>query len=442
MIRLALLFILLTQTVFLYSQSQKEINSRFQYNENYIYGAEHITLPTAVDISNSKLDSFQKEKIQFYINYFLNEKNKELEQGIFKQGIRFSYKGNPLLAQLGISLSGFEGNYFNLSFLIAARFGLKMDALVDERYDFDKSYKASQLWMKVLSKQYDTPEEIVLAFINTPGGLNRAKIRAKSNKLEDYYTHLPEKTKNIYFIQLAIGEILSRTKIQNNEMFYHHSHSNQNFKEMVVKKEFDLKVLEVISKIKKEEIKLQNPTLITDIIPAKFILKYYNKDLPKLIDSVYFYQDSILDNPNYGVDEKDTTQKTLAEVYYRVNKGDNLLMISNWYALDLKNIQVWNKLSNDDIFKGQVLKLWVDEDLAFDLSKINFLSLEAKNELLEYTSFQEELKNYKYYTVQKGDALWLISQNYKGVSADDIMKWNGISENIEIGQKILIKIEN
>lgn len=426
----------------LFAQSQKELNARFKYDKELVFGAEHITLPTKIDLSQKKLTGFEKEKVQFYANYLLTEKSEELEQAIYKQAIQFSYQDNPILAQLGIALSGFKGNYFNLSFIIAANYSLKMDGLVDERYDFKQSYKASQLWLKHISTIYESPKEIMLAFINTPGGLNRAKIRAKSEKLEDYYEYLPSETKNVYFMQIALGEIFEKTKIENNEMFYHHIQSNLKHSELIITKKIDLKVLELISDINKQTILNKNPTLRTDIIPAGYMLKYRKKDLPKLIDSVYFYQDSIVNNPNYVKEENDTIAEILKDIYYKVKKGDNLSMIANWYDLEIKKIQIWNKLNNENINKGQVLKLWVDEELAFDLSKINFLSLESKNELLDFTSFQEELKNYHYYTVIKGDALWKISQKYTGVTAEYIMKWNGISENIDIGQKILIKIDN
>jgi membrane-bound lytic murein transglycosylase D len=42
--------------------------------------------------------------------------------------------------------------------------------------------------------------------------------------------------------------------------------------------------------------------------------------------------------------------------------------------------------------------------------------------------------------VKKGDTLWDIAQQYKGVSVDDIKKWNnlGSSSKLQVGQKLKI----
>ena len=436
--KLAPLFILLLTIQHCFSQSLDDLDKRFVYNQDCFYGEGHIELPEKIDIAKKKIPAWEKEKIQLYINYFLEEKPNELKQAIFRQSTHFSHHNQPILASIGIASSAFEGNFFNLSFLIAAKYSLQMQELIDERYDFEKSYEASKKYLNDLSENF-SKQEILLAFINTPSGLKRAQKRAKSTVFKNYYSFLPDETKNVYFLQMALIEILAESKIQNKDLFYHHSNTLLVDKSLVIKKQFDLKLLEQVSKINKAVFKKHNPTLITDFVPVDFNFKYKNENIPTFIDSVYFYQDFVINNPNV-LTEKDTSKTVLKEVYYSVKKGDNLTMISDWYDVYLKKIQIWNKLSSVDIYKGQALKIWVDEDLAFDLSKINFLSLDAKNDLLNYTSFQEELKNYKYYTVKKGDSLWLISQRYKGVSAEDIMQWNGISENIEVGQKILIKI--
>lgn len=425
------------------SQTQKVLDNRFYINKEYKFVDEVIKLPKQLHYNTKEASAIETEKVNFYIRYFLNEKQHALKQAIFKQGLYFSYYDTPILADLAISLSGFEQNYFNSSFPIAAKYGLNMNQWIDERLDFIKSFEVAKKWMKQLSSQFSTPQETILAFINTPSGLKKAQIRAKSNVLDNYYIYLPAETQNVYFIQIAIHEIITNSVIETNKIFYYYSQNHKIKKQIIVKKEVDINIYEKLFELEVNEIKSLNPVLIANKIPENFILNYSSPVIPKQLDSIYFYQDSIINNPNFISDKKDSSiqnKLVLKDIYYKVKKGDNLFLISNWYNLDVQDIQIWNNLNNENIYAGQVLKLWVDQELAFDLSKINFLSLEAKNELLDYTSFQEILKNYKYYTVKKGDSLWLISQRYQQVTSDDIMKWNGISTNIEVGQKILIKI--
>jgi membrane-bound lytic murein transglycosylase D len=46
---------------------------------------------------------------------------------------------------------------------------------------------------------------------------------------------------------------------------------------------------------------------------------------------------------------------------------------------------------------------------------------------------------YIYYTVKKGDTLWDIAQQYKGVSVDDIKKLNNLGNSkLQVGQKLKI----
>ena len=49
--------------------------------------------------------------------------------------------------------------------------------------------------------------------------------------------------------------------------------------------------------------------------------------------------------------------------------------------------------------------------------------------------------NYVYYTVKKGDSLWDIAQKYAGISSDEIIRINNISneKGLYIGQKLKIK---
>ena len=45
---------------------------------------------------------------------------------------------------------------------------------------------------------------------------------------------------------------------------------------------------------------------------------------------------------------------------------------------------------------------------------------------------------YTTYTVKSGESLWLIAKKFPGVSAENIMEWNGIDNDIRPGQQLKI----
>jgi membrane-bound lytic murein transglycosylase D len=128
----------------------------------------------------------------------------------------------------------------------------------------------------------------------------------------------------------------------------------------------------------------------------------------------------------------------------------------------VSQIKKWNKLRNDRIRKGQVLKIeqrrkrvienvtepkLIDEtlDSVADTTAIQQApSGVAQPPLQEVskgnakTNASKAQKN-TYYIVKSGDSLWSIARKYPGVTEQDLMKWNRCNANIRPGQKLLIK---
>ncbi|MCK9401205.1 MAG: LysM peptidoglycan-binding domain-containing protein [Bacteroidales bacterium] len=120
---------------------------------------------------------------------------------------------------------------------------------------------------------------------------------------------------------------------------------------------------------------------------------------------------------------------TSAEFHY-VKSGENLAMIAQKYGCSVDNLKAWNNLRNNTIYPKQKLKVSGETALA--------QSIEPDPAPAKVTSNPEN--KYFYYTVKKGDTLWDIAQQYKGVSVDDIKRWNnmGNSSKLQVGQKLKI----
>lgn len=114
--------------------------------------------------------------------------------------------------------------------------------------------------------------------------------------------------------------------------------------------------------------------------------------------------------------------------FHYVKSGENLAMIAQKYGCSVDNIKAWNNLKNNTIYPRQKLKVR-GETAQAHISDPKPAPANTNSE-----------NKYVYYTVKKGDTLWDIVQQYKGVSVDDIKKWNnmGSSSKLQVGQKLKI----
>ena len=111
---------------------------------------------------------------------------------------------------------------------------------------------------------------------------------------------------------------------------------------------------------------------------------------------------------------------------YTVKSGDVLGKIAERHGCTVAQIKAWNGLTSNNIRVGQ--KLIVSAAASSSASSPQ-TSAPAAAQNGEYTS----------YTVKSGDSFYSIAKNYPGVSAQDIMNFNGLSSSkIKPGMTIRI----
>jgi len=131
----------------------------------------------------------------------------------------------------------------------------------------------------------------------------------------------------------------------------------------------------------------------------------------------------------------DTHDPASAEVrYHYVKSGENLAMIAGKYGCSVENLKKWNNLKNNTIYPRQKLKVSGGE--------ISLAKTDPSSGSPTTANEASEKPKIVYYTVKRGDTLWDIANQYKGVTVNDLKKWNnmGNSSKLQVGQKLKIEM--
>lgn len=114
---------------------------------------------------------------------------------------------------------------------------------------------------------------------------------------------------------------------------------------------------------------------------------------------------------------------------YIVKSGDALSKIAEKYKVSIAQLKKWNNLTSNNIRVGQ--KLIVSQQAAP-------AKTETAKPATEQKSGTDSSVGYTEYIVKEGESLYLIAKKFPGVSAQNIMDFNGIGSNIKPGMKIRI----
>lgn len=339
---------------------------------------------------------------------------------------------------------------------------LEITSFVDERCDPIKATDAAVRYLAMLHDVYGDWHLAIAAYNCGPGNVNRAIRRSggKTNYWEIYY-RLPRETRGYVPAFIAATYAFE----------YHREHN-------LIPRYPDISLLvdtvmitdylhfdQVVANmdIEKEELRTLNPMYRRDVIPAK-ASKPYPLVLPndKILDfidmdtTVFAYErekyfpNNTLINPTTSNSSYFTPVdiKGKEKVVYTVKPGDNVGFISSWFHVRTADLRYWNNIHRDVIRVGQKLAVYVPEGQKAKYEKLNSMSLAEKQASIGKSVNPAEPKkeepmdpNFVYHTVRRGDTIWEIAQQYAGISSDDIMKLNNLTNDrgLYIGQKLKIK---
>ncbi|RYD80770.1 MAG: LysM peptidoglycan-binding domain-containing protein, partial [Sphingobacteriales bacterium] len=161
----------------------------------------------------------------------------------------------------------------------------------------------------------------------------------------------------------------------------------------------------------------------------------------------------------YANEEKNSLpvieEHNAAAEFHTVKDGDNLEKIAAKYNVEEKDIQLWNEMTDESLYPGQLLRVkglkssvtnkLVEKQMP-DGNKV--IVVEKQPEIIiqensnEVTETAPENTDNEFYTVQTGETLYAISRKLN-IPINKIHEMNNLEDNtVKAGQKLRIKPTN
>ncbi|MFT5511765.1 MAG: membrane-bound lytic murein transglycosylase D [Bacteroidia bacterium] len=307
----------------------------------------------------------------------------------------------PALSQYDnwkVSDDGGSG-YWQLRYVMAKRYGLKISSYIDERRDHRKATSAAVLYFETLYEEFGDWHAVIAAFVGDKVEVTKA-IRMAGGKTDywEYHRFLPMK------YQFAVPSFIAQMYVHSYYAEHNLTPENiviPNLEIVQIDKWVTLYQLSKALEVKYDDLKEYNAIYKKQVIPNTD--KVYDVKIPfesvgrfyELGDSIYNYQSHAVtpgtvepqatpDTPSVKEPAviKPPTQSGPRLMYYTVRKGDYLGRIADLYDVRLSDMRKWNKIKGDQINVNQRLKIYKPASQYTQYNKINSMSTYQKNLLI------------------------------------------------------------
>ncbi len=236
--------------------------------------------------------------------------------------------------------------------------GLKVNSLVDERCEIEKSTEAACHYLKDMYILYDDWLLALAAYNSGPGNVNKAIRRANGQRdFWSIYPYLPRETRN--YIPIFIGVYFT--------MYYYRElglepRSMADLELMdyfEINKKVALKDIASIINLPVETIKTLNPQFRRAIVPGH--IEPYKVRLPFLSTMVLEAKQGELkelDTIKYTKLSKKGNVRYSGRKVYKVRGGDTLSSIAHRYRISVSKLKRRNHLRSSRIRVGQRLVIY------------------------------------------------------------------------------------
>lgn len=335
---------------------------------------------------------------------------------------------------LAVSRAGAKGMW-QFMYSTAKMYGLHIDSFVDERLDPVKSAEAAAQYLQDSYEIFGDWNLAIASYNCGAGNVNKA-IRRSGGKRAfwDIWPYLPRETRG--YVPAFVGALYTMTYYKEHGIRPEAVEIPAHIDTLKINKQLHLRQVADLTAAPLEELKNLNPQYRHEIIPGEsreYILRIpyeYTNAFIEYEDSVYRHKVEEYFNPVTIKKIKDGADGE--RIVYRVKNGDYLGRIASRHRCTVAQIKRWNNLSSNNIRVGQRLVIYRGGTSSGSASAS---SAPAKAQ----SSSAAPTSGGSTYTVKSGDTLSGIA-NRNGVTVAQLKQWNGLSgNNIKVGQKLKVK---
>jgi membrane-bound lytic murein transglycosylase D len=342
---------------------------------------------------------------------------------------------------LAVSRAGAKGMW-QFMYQTAKIYGLNINSFVDERLDPVKSADAAARYLQDAYEIFGDWNLAIASYNCGAGNVNRAIRRSGSRAFWDLWPFLPRETRG--YVPAFVGALYTINYYKEHGIRPEAVQMPAHVDTFKINRMLHLKQVSEITGAPIEELKNLNPQYRHEIIPGnerEYILRIpynYTNAFIDNEDSLYVHKSDVYFNPVTIKKIKDGGDGE--RIVYKVKNGDYLGKIASKYRVSVNQIKKWNNLKSNNIRVGQRLIIYRGGKAPASSSSASSKPA-AQAKVPSTKPIVSASGEYLTYTVQSGDSFYSIAKNYPGVSAQNIMDYNGIdSSRIRPGMTIKIPV--
>lgn len=355
-----------------------------------------------------------------------------------------------MLNPRAVSRAGAKGMW-QFMYGTAKHYGLTINSFVDQRMDPVAAADAAARYLKDSYEIFGDWNLAIASYNCGAGNVNRA-IRRSGGKREfwDIYPYLPRETRG--YVPAFVGALYTMKYYKEHGIVPQTPALPPSVDTIRVDKMLHFKQVEALVGISGTELRNLNPQYRHDIVPGSK-KEVYTLTIPfnyvnafiDVEDSLYTYKAEEFFNP---VNIKKIQDGGDGErIVYKVRSGDVLGKIASRYRVSVAQLKRWNNLRSNTIRVGQRLVIYrggngPSTSSASQTSSKSTSSQASGTKSTSKSSAGTQQNaasgNYTIYVVRPGDNLYDIAKKYPGVSAQNIMDFNGIGSKINPGMQLRI----